>query len=329
MALALQESLISRNHSTTLKGVLMLLIILGHNAILMEHNGDFTYKEFLYTFHVWGFFLLPFLYPISKPSFAQLRKYAKRLILPYCILFLFFLLVFSLLTKTIPNLKETSLAFISASQLLLKQTIGFRLLWFLPTMFIILIARDAYYYATKPIQIAVITICIVSTLYSFIDENTYWKIMYNMPLGLIYLPRLLLLGILARRIIYLINNHNYDFYFFLTTSLLAIITTLSFFTFVDSIPLPALLNRQILLPIVFFFFLYYLLKNISISICTKIGLFSFSIYIIHQPVYNLLFHFLQTHTLHWFFLGILVFFLTTIISYLLAWFWNMAANKLL
>lgn len=329
MAPARQESLISRNHSTTIKGVLMLLIILGHNAILLEHNGDFTCKEFLYTFHVWGFFMLPFLYPIPKPSIVQLKKYFKRLIIPYSTLFLLFLLVFCLHTSTAPDIKETLIAFISASQILLKTTIGFRLLWFLPTMFLVVIARDAFFHTTKSIQISVIAVCIVSILYSFIDGNTYWKILYNMPLGMIYLPRLLLLGILTRLIISFANDHISNLRSFLTAVPLASLATILFFSFSKANDTTlALLNSQIVLPISYFYLFHCLLKNVSITILSNIGHFSFSIYIIHQPVYNILFHLLNTQTLHWSILGTLVLLLTIILSYLLALLWNVTKVKI-
>ncbi len=182
----LQQSLIARKHSTQIKGLLMLLIIIGHNAILMEHNGDFTLKSFLYSFHVWAFFILPFLYPIPTLSKEKIVRNAKRLLLPYTLLFVLFLIGYSILSHKTPEIKNTLLAFLSASQILLKDTIGFRLLWFLPTMFIVLLARDYYFYQNKYIRLLIIASCVLILIYSLIDSNNYWKVMHLMPFGLIY-----------------------------------------------------------------------------------------------------------------------------------------------
>ena len=60
-----KPSLITRDESSAIKGLLMLLIIFGHTSMLTTNfaTGERTYFwNWLYTFHVFVFFILPFIY---------------------------------------------------------------------------------------------------------------------------------------------------------------------------------------------------------------------------------------------------------------------------
>lgn len=62
-------SLISRDASTAIKGLLMLLIVFGHTGMLTTNfvTGDRTILwHWLYSFHVYVFLILPFIYGYSK-----------------------------------------------------------------------------------------------------------------------------------------------------------------------------------------------------------------------------------------------------------------------
>lgn len=59
------QSLIAREASTAIKGLLMLLVVFGHTSLLTTDysTGDKTFLwKWLYTFHVYIFFILPFIY---------------------------------------------------------------------------------------------------------------------------------------------------------------------------------------------------------------------------------------------------------------------------
>ena len=75
-------SLISRRDSSVLKGILILLIILGHNSILMNNYGEGESSlifKYLYHFHVYAFLMLPSLYNAPRLTFERTKKDFTRL----------------------------------------------------------------------------------------------------------------------------------------------------------------------------------------------------------------------------------------------------------
>ncbi len=74
---------LSRDSSRAIKGFLIFLIVLGHNAVFTNSlKGSFNY---IYLFHVQAFFILPFLYKINKrDDFKTLfKKNFIRLYYPF------------------------------------------------------------------------------------------------------------------------------------------------------------------------------------------------------------------------------------------------------
>ena len=53
---------IDRNQSETIKGILILLIVFGHNHVLCPNTEIGGMMDYLYLFHIAGFFILPFFY---------------------------------------------------------------------------------------------------------------------------------------------------------------------------------------------------------------------------------------------------------------------------
>lgn len=150
---------LSRDASNALKGLLILLIVWGHNSILCRAwNGcqsaeTFFYKELLYTFHVYCFFILPFFYNKNPYSKGNIRKNTIRLLYPYLwVTLLCLILNVSLSGQDFKGLAHFSWAMISGSDILLDEVIGFSFPWFLPTMFSLLILKDVYYSAGKYVR---------------------------------------------------------------------------------------------------------------------------------------------------------------------------------
>ena len=87
----MNTSLLKRDLSVGWKGILILLIVLGHNSILckpsIEADHFYICRSWLYTFHVWAFFVLPFLYGCKELNLVDIVKHAKRnfikLLVPY------------------------------------------------------------------------------------------------------------------------------------------------------------------------------------------------------------------------------------------------------
>ncbi len=286
-----RDTLIAREHSETMKGVLMLLIIIGHNGVLMYLNPDAPIKNYLYSFHVWAFFFLPFIYPIHPFSFQRVGKYAKRLLVPYTWLFLLFLFGFTILSHQTHKIltADTLQAFITASQPALKAAIGFRLLWFLPALFCAMVFRDIYYSSPKSVRIVLLLVCAATVTLNILDDtDTTWRFMVKLPLGMIYLPRILLLGVLIRFVLTHFHNDK-------VIGALIIVSVVVSAHFLYCLyhhsgnNLLLLIENSIILPFTLFFTVHAISKYIHLKTVIWVGVSSFAIYIIHQPVYNILY----------------------------------------
>lgn len=74
---------LTRDESNIIKGILILLIVLGHNHFLMD--GEYVRLQIqLYKFHVIEFFILPFFYKMkADTSWEHLRDIIVRNWVPY------------------------------------------------------------------------------------------------------------------------------------------------------------------------------------------------------------------------------------------------------
>ena len=100
----IEKSLLDRNQSTWLKGLLILLIILGHNSILMGNLPGMrktVLYDFLYCFHVSAFFFITSLYNWPNLSKEYIKKIFLKLYKPYTIMFGVLACVNLLITKKI------------------------------------------------------------------------------------------------------------------------------------------------------------------------------------------------------------------------------------
>ena len=154
-------SLISRDESAAIKGFLMLLIIFGHTGLLTTNfqTGERTFFwHWLYSFHVYIFFILPFIYgyrrkcPSSQntkkttlidipPILCDLKHNLLKIGVPYCWFFVISLLVFITVGKGQYNFLGVLYAFFFGNQPLMDQYIGFNFMWFLPAMLALTILK--------------------------------------------------------------------------------------------------------------------------------------------------------------------------------------------
>lgn len=148
-------SFLSRDESLAIKGILILLVVLGHNSILMKETNLFPY---LYSFHVYCFYILPFLYGIKlyngKERFfsfiikRQINNYKKM-----GIVYLFWCtvgIILAIFVKHIPFHPWKSIhAILWGHQTLLTDYCGFSFLWFIPTILAVMLWRDIYFLSTK------------------------------------------------------------------------------------------------------------------------------------------------------------------------------------
>ena len=146
-------SSISRDTSEIMKGLLILLIILGHNSILTQNISGLY--DYLYSFHVLIFFILPWFYA-TKPSWDSTIKRSTKLWFWYFAIFVVQVVFYNLLFDTTFSLGETLKAFFLGGHTLLKGVTGYMYLWFIPAFFFSMLVRDIYTIVNKPSRIAMI-----------------------------------------------------------------------------------------------------------------------------------------------------------------------------
>lgn len=93
-------SYISRDHSIWIKGILTILIVLGHNMVFTIPLQKQGMMSFLYMFHIQGFFILPFLYGINDRSYTKerLKNTIIRFFWPYLLLVTLFVIGYNVVT---------------------------------------------------------------------------------------------------------------------------------------------------------------------------------------------------------------------------------------
>lgn len=176
-------SLLKRGESNAIKGVLILLVVLGHNSLLMQATGLFPY---IYSFHVYCFFILPYLYGQSTNE-GHWRRLSLRF-LRYLAVYLAFCagcLCISLSRhRVIWDGWALLHAIITGSQGLLTEYIGFGMLWFLPAICAVLFWHAVYFRMSSAGRGAMLSICAVLWLLAALGITSYHQLGCYIPFAL-------------------------------------------------------------------------------------------------------------------------------------------------
>ena len=328
----MNEINISRIESNAIKGILIILVIIGHSSRL--YDFPVSLRSFIYTFHYHCFFILPFLYPIKPISKNRIKKYIARLLIPY--LTLFFIAFSFLLLKAvregdnnIPLLIANGLkTVILGGYYPLHNFFHIRYMWFLPAMFTLILIKDYFYSRAAQYEKKLILFCGIIFYYflwvclkgpycSEIRE----EIMYLSPLSIWQAVGVCFLSWLTVNIIsYIKKQKHFGSIKYLKVFIFVIFVVL-FVLFIktsqDSI---LLLPMKSILPIVAFLFLFSYRKTLSkINIFRKYGEHSFEIYIVQTPIsvvmYTMIPKYVNTESLY---IRIFLFFLVIVICYYMA-----------
>ena len=196
---SLNQSYLTHDESNAIKGILILLIALGHDIPFVKMTDSWMVMVWLYLFHLQDFFLLPFLYPLKPLDRKRLANLLIRFYLPF-IVFLIPLLTIQLLRKQpTPSLYQLPIVFVGGGALFLRKYIGTQFLWFLPAMCICSIIKELFAIAT-PIPKKIIILLGATAILCTILAFPKW--LMNKNLDYVRLAfRILFLGILLRTMI--------------------------------------------------------------------------------------------------------------------------------
>lgn len=287
---------ISKDDSSTIKGLLTILIIIGHNHIMAPKTSPLM--AYLYTFHVVCFFILPWLYDNKKELTTKtIGNIIYRNWIPYIIFFVFSLGVFTVLEGKHPDMSGLFSAFIIGSQKLLKQNVGVLFLWFLPTFCTFSILKTTSD-NNKWIKYLFIILSLMTFFLSWVEAE--WM-RNHLPFGIFTATKFFVYGILTTS---LLQWREWTKYIGAATFIV-----LSYLYFHNHIGYGIML-----MPITGFMFILSILPILKMKWLRAIGNYSLPIYLTHVFIYNAL-ELVIPHTKIW---GLISLILTIGIAYLVS-----------
>lgn len=172
---------LDRNASEAIKGILILLIVFGHNHVLCPNDVSGGLMDYLYQFHVMGFFILPFFYNVHTTAFLpKVRNTFVKCWVPYVWVCALCWLVYSLFKHDFDFGWQHIAAFFNGTQTPIRTYFGFVFPWFLPTFCsfsVMLMLSRKYKYLTW------IFFVLSVTTYFFTWEQ-FFEFKNSVPLGI-------------------------------------------------------------------------------------------------------------------------------------------------
>lgn len=316
---------ISRSESNSIKGLLIMLVIIGHSYSL--YGFPMSLRSFMYTFHYHCFFILPFLYPIKPLSKERFKNYIARLIIPYLSVFIITfvsLFVYKLIkgSADMPYFFYAVKAMVMGGYYPLNSSIGIRYIWFLPAMFSMVILKD-YYFTSASEKMKWFMIVLGIPFYFFLWVCLKGPfcigirefLMNISPLSIWQALGILFISLLTVKLLSIFSARLIDDVF---------ITGLFIILFVLFIIIPShsifILVLKAVIPVVAFMMLFSFRKLLSkLKLLQKYGEHSFEIYIVQTPVcvilYTMIPKFLNTG--HWY-VGVILLFVVISLCYMVA-----------
>lgn len=130
-------SYINREHSIWVKGILSILIVLGHDMVFTIPLQEYGVMSFLYMFHIQVFFILPFLYGIDNHSYTKerLKNTIIRFFWPYLLLVTLFVVGYNIVTLFSHfSIRGLFRLYVFCDGITIRQMCGVQIFWFLPSM---------------------------------------------------------------------------------------------------------------------------------------------------------------------------------------------------
>lgn len=328
-------SLISRDASTAIKGLLMLLVVFGHTYLL---TTDFSTGEksflwyWLYTFHVYIFFILPFIYghkrePIDTNrggyyvDYQQVILDVKRSIIkigvPYTWFFILSAIIYVVVGDGQFDIKGLLYTFFWGNEPLIDQYIGFNFMWFLPAMLSLLVLKSVYYNSCKSIRIAIVGISVVLWSIVILNYTSLYIIGMYIPFAISQAFFFIILGLTSRYIL----QQNWSAHYQMPIILLLIVGLSALLLHSDDIQTQICIPRvlRLCMPILAFLLLYSIQNILTKSKLLKlVGTYSLQIYLLHVFVLNALTQFFLHFTNPSVGLGILIYSMSLLICCVIA-----------
>lgn len=284
-----------------MKGLLILLIILGHNSILSQCIPDVDF--YLRSFRTPLFLILPWFYiAATPPTWSKIAKRSGKIWFWYLAFFVVQVLFYNLLFDTTFSLGETLKAFFLGGHTLLKGVTGYMYLWFMPAFFFSMLIRDIYTIANKPSRIAMIIASIgIVAFFAFHSYTNYIAIIQ----GIFFAA----LGIVASQLTLPTKNSHRA----LVVLLFVVCSVLMFIDATKGFVHP-------FMPFVAFFAIWSIIEWLKkyMNWLQSLGKLSMFIYLTHPLIFQFLLRVVPNNYSQVTY-GIIILLLTTLISIIVSW----------
>lgn len=310
-------SLLSRDESNALKGLLILLIVLGHNSLIMRATGLFPW---LYSFHVYAFYIFPFIYGLKELTKNEKGKWLGQRIWKNVCRFYPLYIGWSLLGAA-AGVLSGKIAFqpfgiiyaiFMGNETLLAHSCGFALFWFLPTIVAVMFWRDLYFVSTVSIKITVLLISVILWISSAVGLTNFHSAGLWLPFAVIQGLFFTASGIISRNILLKINSGIYS----KICCVILLFAALSYVYFRKYLPASYAWLTWFIVPPVFFITIYQFRSFLGkITPFRFLGEYSLQIYLLHSFIFNILYRYTPWKNIA---AGIVMYLITLVCSILVA-----------
>lgn len=188
--------LFSRAQVDAAKGFLILSVIIGHLRSLSGVNHEIF--QFVYNYHVVGFLILPFLYPIKTINKQQIIIWIARFYVPFTAFFILYSVLSIAALGADFDLLIFMKGYVIATPEMIDHATGSAILWFLPHIFLVMITISLIF---KKIRLPIIVLIIISFLLHGIIGFLPREIAFEVPFTASNLFYLFFLGVMTRLLI--------------------------------------------------------------------------------------------------------------------------------
>lgn len=196
----------SRAQIDAAKGFLILSVIIGHLRSLSGVNHEIF--QFVYNYHVVGFLILPFLYPLKPLNGAQIMTWVARFYVPFTAFFI----LYSALSIGILGTGFDPLTFIKgyfiATPEMIDRATGSSILWFLPHIFLVMIVVSLFFEKLKPpLIVLLISSVFLHGLIGFLPR----EVSFEIPLTGTNILYLFFLGVITRLVVVTLKERGFQY----------------------------------------------------------------------------------------------------------------------
>lgn len=287
------------------KGILIVCIAVGHNTLIT--NAYPFVNRIAYSFHVFDFLFLPFLFSAISLNRRALADRCARYITPFIIFYTFSAILFLVIEKQEQGisvwLKDYVVGLAIASAPLVDRASGFQLYWFLPTLLTLTILRS---FLAQASGLANATVLVGLLVLHVLIGTTSKELKTFVPFGLLIVayvwPLAMLAGWIANSAIARQQLAWMALAVFISTSVIIVIletyvnlATLTLFTY-KQLPLMLLHDAN---AVAAFVALVGLSRLFALGgLWRALGKYSLEIYLFHSLIYQAIFRLYQTVFAH-------------------------------